>query len=88
MSEQCPFCRHDLPDGATVCHCGAEKRSGPLTSQWKGMGLIGWIAGIVLGFMANGMAGAVPGCIVGAVAGVLAAFLIHRKPGWVRNMHR
>ena len=32
MSEVCPFCRFHVPDGAVVCgHCGAEKRSVPIT---------------------------------------------------------
>jgi hypothetical protein len=27
MSELCPFCRIEIPDGATVCRgCGADKR--------------------------------------------------------------
>ena len=36
MSQQCPFCRFNIPDGAVVCgHCHAVKKRKP-PSDFKG----------------------------------------------------
>lgn len=88
MSEKCPYSGHEIPDGATVCVCGAEKVFGPLASERKRMGFIGWLAGIVIGGMVGGGLGAVIGCLVGTLAGMMSASSIYRNPRWVRLMHR
>lgn len=71
MSQTCPFCRFSVPDGAVVCgHCGAEKRTVPITeNNTDGNPVVGVIVAVLAAVGAWFFFETVKAVIIGAIGG-------------------
>ncbi|WP_411165306.1 hypothetical protein [Klebsiella oxytoca] len=94
MSE-CPFCRAEVPQGASVCRgCGAERVEGYVSQQtMKGLVVVGTIIGIPAGFVMAYLTKSTPVMVITLLALMLGPLLILKfktkdKVSWVRPTAR
>lgn len=94
MSE-CPFCRAEVPQGASVCQgCGAERVKGYVSQQtMKGLVVVGTIIGIPAGFVMAYLTKSTPVMVITLLALMLGPLLILKfkikdKVSWVRPTAR
>ena len=92
MSEQCPFCKSKINDGATVCaSCGATKGVAIQGSNKAALGVIAGIVGVLLILIglnggSNGLAVLGGGLIVFMLFTLSRTGKEQKKPAWHRQV--